>query len=90
MLTFTSPSSAHRIDVRFDRAIVCDRVRRCFDLRIGRKRDPEGIVGIAIFLPVLCGGRTSENEKPRIKDGQSHIAFPFGPAAPARNPAQQS
>jgi hypothetical protein len=44
----------------------------------GWKRDPKGIVGIAIFLPVLCGGRTSENECHKNKDDQPHISFPFG------------
>ena len=42
----------------------------------GRKRDPKGIVGIAIFLPVLCGRRISENECHKNKDDQRIFHFP--------------
>ena len=45
-----------RIDTGFDPAIVGDLVGDGLDLRVGRKGDAEGIIGIAVFLPVLRGG----------------------------------
>ena len=54
--------AADKKDIGFDFAIVRNPVGRGFDLWVGRKRDPEGIVGIAVFLPVLCDGRRGENE----------------------------
>jgi len=50
----------------------------------GRKRDPKGIVGIAIFLPVLCGGRISENECHKNKDDQRIFHFPSARSAQRR------
>src|SRR5262245_31392473 len=45
--------AAGEIDMGFDFAILQDLVGRSFDLRGRRKGDPEGIIGIAVFLPIL-------------------------------------
>jgi hypothetical protein len=44
-----------------DRAILSDLVRRGFDLRRGREAHAEGIVRVAVFLPVLRGGGTGKD-----------------------------
>jgi hypothetical protein len=56
----------------FDLAIVRDPVGRDFDLWVGRKGDPERMVRIAIFLPILRDGGIGENEYCGDEDERSH------------------
>jgi hypothetical protein len=52
--------AANGIDAGVDGAITGDPPARGFDLRLGRKADREGIVGIAVFLPALRRGGIGE------------------------------
>src|SRR6516165_8844796 len=70
--------AADEIDMGFDFAIVRDPVGRGFDLWVGRKGDPEGIVGVAVFPPVLRDGGTGENEQCADEDERSHSCTLYG------------
>jgi hypothetical protein len=69
---------ADRIDPRCDRAASGDLVGRTFNLRIDRKGDPEGIVGIVVFLPALRGGGSTGDERGQDERDRAHLGFPPG------------
>jgi hypothetical protein len=57
--------AADEIDMGFDLAILRDLVGRGFDLRVRQKSDPEGTVGIAVFLPILRRGAEGDRSARR-------------------------
>ena len=62
-----------RVDVRGRRAAVCGLIGRGLDLRFGWKRDGEGIVRIAVFLPGLRKGGAARDERRKDDSQQTHI-----------------
>ncbi len=65
----------NRIDARRDRAVVGDLVGRCVDLRMGRKGDREGVVGVAVFLPALRSGGSAGDERGQDECDRAHLGF---------------
>ena len=61
------------VDVRGRRAAVRGLVGRGLDLRFGWKRDGEGIVRIAVFLPGLRKGGAARDERRQDKNDPTHV-----------------